>query len=97
MTPQAACDVLEKWGDAATVLRTLGHLALRGELKASCGCRAAWEPGVVLDPFIGSGTTAIAAERHGRNWLGIELNPSFARLATKRIAAARDARERRAA
>jgi site-specific DNA-methyltransferase (adenine-specific) len=72
-------------------LRKLGHLAVRGELQASCECRAAWEAGVVLDPFIGSGTTAIAAERHGRNWLGIELNPIFARLAVERIADARRA------
>jgi site-specific DNA-methyltransferase (adenine-specific) len=78
-------------------LRSLGHLAIRGELKPTCGCRAQPEPGVVLDPFIGSGTTAIAAEQHGRNWLGIELNPTFARIANERIEAARAARERRAA
>jgi site-specific DNA-methyltransferase (adenine-specific) len=71
-------------------MRRLGHLAVRGELQPSCGCRGAgWQPGIVLDPFIGSGTTAIAAERHGRNWLGIELNRDFARLAEERIAAAR--------
>jgi DNA modification methylase len=45
--------------------------------------------GVVLDPFIGSGTTAIAAEKHGRHWIGIELNPEFAALAQQRIAAER--------
>ena len=72
-------------------LRKLGHLAVRGELEPTCYCQAEWEPGVVLDPFIGSGTTAIAAEQHGRNWLGIELNPTFARLADERIETARDA------
>jgi site-specific DNA-methyltransferase (adenine-specific) len=70
-------------------IRKLGHLAVRGELRATCGCGSDWEPGVVLDPFIGSGTTAIAAELHGRNWLGVELNPDFARLARERMAAAR--------
>lgn len=74
-------------------LRELGHLAVRGELHATCSCGGDWEPGVVLDPFIGSGTTAIAAERHGRSWLGIELNPAFARLAVERIADARRAGE----
>lgn len=69
--------------------RQLGHLAVRGELRPTCACKAPSEPGVVLDPFIGSGTTAIAAERHGRDWIGIELNPGFARLAQERIAAAR--------
>jgi len=73
-------------------LRTLGHLAVRGELAPTCDCGGAWELGVVLDPFIGSGTTAIAAEREGRNWLGIEINPQFARLAGQRIAAARSRR-----
>jgi DNA modification methylase len=62
---------------------------VRGELAPTCDCGTTWEPGVVLDPFIGSGTTAIAAEREGRNWLGIEINPQFARLAERRIATAR--------
>ena len=52
-------------------IRQLGHLAVRGELQPSCDCRAAFEPGLVLDPFMGSGTTAIAAEQLGRDWLGI--------------------------
>jgi DNA modification methylase len=79
------------------MIRHLGHLAVRGELKPSCNCGWSSEPGVVLDPFIGSGTTAIAAEQHGRNWLGIELNPSFATLAQARIAAERAKREQQRA
>jgi site-specific DNA-methyltransferase (adenine-specific) len=75
-------------------LRKLGHLALRGGLQPTCG-HDVWEPGLVLDPFIGSGTTAIAAERHGRNWLAVELNPTFARLAEQRIAAVRAAPEQK--
>lgn len=80
-----------------TTLRRLGQLAVRGELQPSCGCRSTWEAGVVLDPFIGSGSTAIAAEHHGRNWLGVELNPVFARLASRRIEAARQVEQKRAA
>lgn len=45
--------------------------------------------GIALDPFMGSGTTAIAAEKHGRQWIGIELRPEFAALARGRIAAER--------
>ena len=41
---------------------------------------------IVLDPFIGSGTTALVALRHGRQYLGIELNPAYIALAEKRIA-----------
>jgi DNA modification methylase len=78
--------------------RRLGHLAVLGKLRATCACPTHSEPGVVLDPFIGSGSTAIAAERHGRNWVGVEVNSDFARLADQRIRAARVARhERRAA
>jgi site-specific DNA-methyltransferase (adenine-specific) len=44
---------------------------------------------VVLDPFMGSGTVGVVAERLRRDWLGIELNPSFAELARRRIEAAR--------
>ena len=43
------------------------------------------EPGLVLDPFLGSGTVALVAIEHRRDWLGIELNPDFAALAEQRI------------
>ena len=41
-----------------------------------------------LDPFMGAGTTAIAAQRLGRRFVGIELKPEYADLARRRIAAA---------
>src|SRR5665647_3966316 len=66
-------------------LRTLGHLAVAGELQPTCQCDAAPRPGIVLDPFMGSGTVASTATRHGRHWLGIELNPAFADLAKERL------------
>jgi site-specific DNA-methyltransferase (adenine-specific) len=65
--------------------RTLGRLATVGELQAQCACGAPWQPGLVLDPFMGSGTVAVAAEAHGRDWLGIELKPEFAAQARRRI------------
>ena len=42
-------------------------------------------PCVVLDPFLGSGTTAYVARNHGRKSIGIELNPAYADLAAKRM------------
>jgi DNA modification methylase len=42
--------------------------------------------GLVLDPFLGSGTTAVAAELEGLRWLGIERDPGYARIAEGRIA-----------
>jgi len=41
--------------------------------------------GVVLDPFMGSGTTAIVARRLGRHYIGSELNPEYAALANNRL------------
>lgn len=46
------------------------------------GCPAG---GVVLDPFLGSGTTAAAAKKRGRRYIGIELNPEYCVLAQERI------------
>lgn len=42
---------------------------------------------IVLDPFLGSGTTAIAAEACGRDWIGIEISQDYCRLAEERIKA----------
>ena len=41
---------------------------------------------VVLDPFMGSGSTGEAAIRHGRNFVGIELEEEYHRIATRRLA-----------
>jgi DNA modification methylase len=43
------------------------------------------EGDTVLDPFSGSGTTGVVALRHGRNYLGCELNPEYAELSRQRI------------
>ena len=40
--------------------------------------------GTVLDPFIGSGTTAVAAIQENINWLGFEMNPEYATIAKRR-------------
>ena len=41
--------------------------------------------GLVLDPFTGSGTTAVTALQNGRNFIGVELNPKYVTMAEKRI------------
>lgn len=56
---------------------------------ATCTCKAPVVPCMVLDPFLGSGTTALVAERLGRSWLGCDLSPAYTRLATARLERAR--------
>lgn len=43
------------------------------------------EGDIVLDPFSGSGTTAISAARNGRRWIGIDANADYCELATARM------------
>ncbi|QGZ40245.1 site-specific DNA-methyltransferase (adenine-specific) [Pseudoduganella flava] len=50
-------------------------------VKASCP-----PGGVVLDLFMGSGTTAVAARRTGRHFVGFELNPDYCRITAERLA-----------
>lgn len=57
--------------------------------KQSCGCDPAEPvPAMILDPFSGSGTTGIAAMRRGRNFVGVEINESYAEMSQERIGSA---------
>lgn len=49
-------------------------------IKAGCP-----EGGIVLDPFMGSGTTAVVARKLNRKYIGFELNPSYVDMAKERI------------
>jgi DNA modification methylase len=60
---------------------------------SDCG-HGAYRPGLVLDPFFGAGTTGVVAEHLGRDWLGVELSPSYVALARRRLEAARAGRTR---
>lgn len=51
------------------------------------------EGDVVVDPFLGSGTTALAAVKLGRQFLGTERNEEYVRLAESRISALLKERE----
>jgi DNA modification methylase len=48
------------------------------------------EGDTILDPFLGSGTTAVACERMGRNCVGIEISPEYCEIARKRVQAEKD-------
>jgi len=62
------------------------HFAVMPEaLVEPCVLAGSAEGDTVLDPFTGSGTVAVVANRHGRNFVGTELNADYAEIARERI------------
>jgi len=51
----------------------------------NCNCNKGFEPGIVLDPFVGSGTTALVAFKLNRRFTGIEVNEKYITMARQRI------------
>jgi len=52
--------------------------------KPSCTCNAGTRPAIVLDPFCGSGTALVVAQRLGRRFVGVDLSPDYLRIAQQR-------------
>jgi len=50
----------------------------------NCGCQE-YVPGIILDPFMGAGTTGLVTKKLNRNYVGIELNERYVTIANKRI------------
>jgi len=73
---------LQEWRDEHPI-KTLGW-------KPSCSCGKEPIPAIVLDPFAGSGTALVVAKRLKRNFLGIELNPEYVRMAERSLISMRD-------
>ncbi|MGA2800850.1 MAG: site-specific DNA-methyltransferase [Verrucomicrobiota bacterium] len=73
--------------------------SLKGSSKERCGhpsqkpvelitklVLSSTDPGdLVFDPFLGSGTTAVVAEMHGRKWAGIEINDAYCAICEQRL------------
>lgn len=55
-----------------------------------CKCGVEFVPGVVMDPFMGAGTTGLVAYKNRRDFIGIELKPEYAEMAKKRIGKEKD-------
>ena len=55
------------------------------ETIESCNCNAGFDSGIVLDMFMGSGTTGLVALKNNRRYVGIELNKEYIDMAEKRL------------
>lgn len=94
--PRTRAEIAERYADGTKLLRatwsilTAGnsdaHFAVMPDDLAAVAILATCPAGgVVLDPFLGSGTTAYVARRLGRSSIGIELNAGYAELAARRM------------
>lgn len=73
------------WAVATHAFREAHFATFPPKLIEPCILAGCPPQGIVLDPFMGAGTTGLVARRLGRNFLGIELNPKYMEMAMNRI------------
>lgn len=79
-------DTIPNVWDISTVPFKGAHFAtFPPKLAENCILAGCPKEGIVLDPFMGSGTTGMVSKMNGRNFVGIELNPEYLKMAEKRI------------
>jgi site-specific DNA-methyltransferase (adenine-specific) len=83
--PERVCTACDRPWRRSTRPVVVSDGRSRARPLVPCGCEAPTRPGLVLDPFFGTGTVAAVARDHGRDWLGIELNPEYKTLAEVRL------------
>jgi site-specific DNA-methyltransferase (adenine-specific) len=82
------------WTFPAVSARQVGHPApFPVELPYRLIRLYTFQNDVILDPFVGSGTTCIAAFKDNRNYVGYDVDEKFVLLANKRISVVRDQRD----
>lgn len=75
------------WSIASEPFKDAHFAVMPGALVAPCILAGCPRGGTILDPFTGSGTVGVVALNHNRKFVGIELNPTYAAMARKRMAA----------
>jgi site-specific DNA-methyltransferase (adenine-specific) len=85
---------LDVWSLPSESARRVGHPApFPVELPEQLIRLLTYEDDLVLDPFMGSGSTLVAAARLGRRYVGYDLDPSYVAIARERVAEARSQEE----
>jgi len=74
------------WSIATAQFKYAHHATFPEKLAEPCILAGCPEGGTILDPFAGSGTTGIVAKRLRRNFIGIEINLEYWKMAVNRIA-----------
>jgi DNA modification methylase len=89
MTHEEQCTGMRNKRDVWTVSPAQfpeAHFATFPEqLITPCVLAGCPKDGIVLDPFMGAGTTALVAKSHNRNYIGLELNPEYIKIAENRL------------
>ena len=85
VTNQAKGSVYDAHSPAAKVVRFGDGIKNRKIGWTSCSCNADYRPGIVLDPFAGSGTVALVSKNLQRSSVSIELKPEYIEMMKRRI------------
>ena len=89
----------KKWGDMVTApteetqVYSEQNYRVRSAERVvwpGCSCNVGFKPATILDPFAGSCTTLKVANDHGRNAIGIEINPDYIDVARQRLGLSKD-------
>ena len=74
------------WTVTTKPLREAHFATFPPDLIEPCVLASSRQGGIILDPFCGSGTTGVVAEKHGRGFIGIDINPDYCEIARRRVA-----------
>jgi DNA modification methylase len=84
-TPDGKANKRDVWTVSTKPFSGAHFAVFPPDLILPCVLAGSPEGGTVLDPFTGSGTTGVVALENGREFVGCELNPTYAEMARKRI------------
>lgn len=91
-TPERVCEVCGRPFRKENVVENEDTVVPGGDdvvWTKECSCTGGFDPGVVMDIFMGSGTTAVSASEAGYRWTGIEVSEKYAEEAKSRIPSGR--------
>ncbi len=83
--PEGGRNKRDVWTVVTRACREAHFATFPPDLIRPCILAGAPVGGLVLDPFMGAGTTAMVASQEGRKYTGFELNPEYIKIAEKRI------------